>query len=235
MATPSYHAAARSSRAALDAFALDVTGFARGRRRRIDRRLHGLPAAARRGARGRDRRRARAARVVVANGSPGHGDGADQRPRPAGRCGGSARRGLRGRPVVHLAAHGRSEPARAHHAGRRVRVAREAAVRSGAGPARQGRHRARSGGARRGAPRSRRRARRARARRRRGSPCHRCEAPTAMSSSSCTHTARAPLSSPPRSPASSADAHGAPAGGDPEARTTPRSRTGDRGPEVGAQ
>ena len=48
---------------ALDAFALDVSGSDLRGRRRLDRRLHRLPAAARRGPRARGRRRLRAARL----------------------------------------------------------------------------------------------------------------------------------------------------------------------------
>ena len=74
-------------------------------------------------------------------------------------------RPVRRRPLVHLAAHRRAQPARAHHARRRLRAAGEAAVRGRPCPHRQGRHRARPGGARRGAARGRGRARAPRARR----------------------------------------------------------------------
>ena len=60
----------------------------------------------------------------------------------AGR-GRSAGRPLRRRPLVHLAADRRAQPARAHHRRRRVRVAGEAAVRGGPRHARQGWHRPR--------------------------------------------------------------------------------------------
>ena len=53
---------------ALDALGLDVGGALRARRRRLDGRLHRLPAAARRGARGRRRRRLRRARLAAALG-----------------------------------------------------------------------------------------------------------------------------------------------------------------------
>ena len=53
---------ARGSRTALDALGLDVSGPPRARRRRVDRRLHRLPAAARRAPRRRARRRLRRAR-----------------------------------------------------------------------------------------------------------------------------------------------------------------------------
>ena len=70
---------------ALDALGLDVGGPQRARRRRLDRRLHRLPAPARRGARGRGRRRLRRARLAAALGPAGDGDRAHQRPRAPAR------------------------------------------------------------------------------------------------------------------------------------------------------
>ena len=64
-------AAATSSLAALDAFGIDPAGSWRARRRRLDRRLHGRPAAARRPPRLRRRRRARPARRVAARATRG--------------------------------------------------------------------------------------------------------------------------------------------------------------------
>ena len=66
---------------ALDALRLAVDRPPGARRRRLDRRLHRLPAPARRRARGRARRRLRPARLAAALRSAGDRDRAPQRPR----------------------------------------------------------------------------------------------------------------------------------------------------------
>ena len=113
----------------------------------------------------RDRRRARPARVDVAQRRARHRDGAHERARcsrparssPSPTCASSTCRSSRCAPVApHLLD--------AHRARRRLRAAREAAVRSGPGARRQGRDRPRPRRARRRRRRSRRRARRARPR-----------------------------------------------------------------------
>ena len=138
---------------------------ARGRRRRVDRRLHRLPAAARRRARLRDRRRALAARVVAAPGRARDGDGAHERARSSTRTR-STRAPICASPTCRSSRCAPSPPSllALTDRRRRLRAAREAAVRGGPGPARPARHRARSRGARGGAARGRRRARRRRAR-----------------------------------------------------------------------
>ena len=82
------------------------------RRRRLDRRLHRLPAAAGRLARDRARRRLRRARLAAAQRRARHGDRARQRAR-----GGARRAALRARPdrhrrLVHLARQGAARRAR---------------------------------------------------------------------------------------------------------------------------
>ena len=103
----SSRAAASSSRTRSTRSTLDVAGPRLPRRRRLDRRLHRLPAAARRRAGDRARRRLRAARLAAAQGRPGDRDGARQRARPR------ARRRCRSQPelvddrrLLHLAREG---------------------------------------------------------------------------------------------------------------------------------
>ena len=74
-------AAGSSSRTRSTRLALDVTGARLPRRRRLHGRLHRLPAAARRGAGDRARRRPRAARLGPAQRRAGRGDRAPQRAR----------------------------------------------------------------------------------------------------------------------------------------------------------
>ncbi len=71
-------------------------------RRRFDRRLHRLPAPARRPARVRDRRRVRAARRETARRSARRGVGEGQRARALGRASSRAGRARSGGPLVHL-------------------------------------------------------------------------------------------------------------------------------------
>ena len=152
--------------AGLDAFAIDVRRSSRARRRRVDRRLHRLPPAARRRARVRGRRRALAARVVVAPGRARDRDGAHEHPRRSQPGALDPRaRSLRRRPVVHLAAHRRAEPRRAHDADADFVLLVKPQYEAGPGARRPARHRARPRGARGGAPRGGRRPRRGRARR----------------------------------------------------------------------
>ena len=79
-------------------------GPARARRRRLDRRVHRLPAPARRRGGGRARRRLRRAALALRNDSARDGDRAPQR--ALARAGGAAVRARpdRGRRLVHLAA-----------------------------------------------------------------------------------------------------------------------------------
>ena len=71
--------------AALDRFDVAVDGSARLRPRGVDRRVHRLPPAARRGVGGGGRRRLRPAPRAAARRPPGRGPRAHQRPRPAAR------------------------------------------------------------------------------------------------------------------------------------------------------
>ena len=74
------------------------------RRRRVDGRVHGLPAAGRRAPRRRRRRRLRAARLDASHRRPRDGARAHERPAPRGRRPSVPGRARRGRSVVHLAA-----------------------------------------------------------------------------------------------------------------------------------
>ena len=134
---------------ALTAFGIDVSGLVLPRRRRLDRRLHGLPPATRRRARHRARRRPRPAARAAPPRRPRDAPGGRQRPPPGSgrpaRPGGHARGRRR---LVHLAL------ARAAAARGRPRTpvspaaAREAAVRGRArrGQARRRARRGRAGG-----------------------------------------------------------------------------------------
>ena len=100
--------------AALDRFGLDVAGRPRARRRRLDRRVHLVPAGARGGPRRGRRRRSGPAPRAPARRPPGHVARADRRPRPRAPRPTAHRRHRR--RVVHLAAHGaagRAGPRRA--------------------------------------------------------------------------------------------------------------------------
>ena len=154
------------------AHALDTFGDRRQRagragRRRVDGRLHRLPAAARGGARLLRRRRPRAAGVEGRVRSARARARRRQHPAGAARSAARARRPRRHRRVVHLAAPRVARAAAAGAAGRAGRRAGQAAVRGRPRRRRQGRHRARRGGARPRAGRGARRRRRARLRRRR--------------------------------------------------------------------
>ena len=133
---------------ALDAFGVDVARRRRPRRRRVHRRLHRLPAAARGGARLRPRRRLRPARLGGCARTRASGDGADQRPQPgAGRPPGAA--GPR-RPSTSPSSRSHGLPARWCRClapGLACHGDGQAAVRGGSRPRRIRRGRARRGGA----------------------------------------------------------------------------------------
>ena len=133
---------------ALESFGVGRAGRGLPRRRRLDRRLHRLPAAARRGARLRRRRRLRPAAPALAHDPRVMVIERRQRPRPALRAAAVPPRPRRRRRLLHLARRGAAPALACARAARRLALLLLVKPQFEAGRAdgRQRRRRARRGG-----------------------------------------------------------------------------------------